>query len=342
MSWKNPEVFFLLIPLFIVYVYFSFFSRKKNKGAFLYSSLKLFLKNSSSLRALLAFIPDMLKTIALIFLITAMARPQTFEERVDQTQKGLDIMLVVDISLSMLIEDMGVIGMGIKRSRLNAAKEVVKNFVNGRPNDRIGLIVFSGESFTQVPLTFDHELLQNQIRKIKTLSSIKSGTAIGVALANATARMKNSPPKSRTIIFLTDGDNNSGFIDPDIALQIVRKNKIKVYTIGIGSRAGTFTIRYEAEDKFGRKFYRKAYVSSRINKDLLKKISSQTGGEFFIAQSLSSLKNIFKKIDELETYEMEINKWTKKKEHFKTFLIFGFFSYLLSLFLSLTVFFKGI
>ena len=290
----------------------------------------------------MAFIPDMLKTIALIFLIIAMARPQTFEERVDQTQKGLDIMLVVDISLSMLIEDMGAIGMGIKRSRLNAAKEVVKDFVNGRPNDRIGLIVFSGESFTQVPLTFDHELLQNQIRKIKTLSSIKSGTAIGVALANATARMKNSPPKSRTIIFLTDGDNNSGFIDPDIALQIVRKNKIKVYTIGIGSRAGTFTIRYEAEDKFGRKFYRKAYVSSQINKDLLKKISSQTGGEFFIAQSLSSLKNIFKKIDELETYEMEINKWTKKKEHFETFLIFGFFSYLLSLFLSLTVFFKGI
>lgn len=337
MSWRNPEVFFLLIPLFIIYIYSSFFMRKKNKGTFLYSSLSLFFKNSLSLRAALNFLPDMLKTIALIFLIIAMARPQTFEERVDQTQKGIDIMLVVDISFSMLIKDMGA-----GKTRLASAKEVVKNFVEGRPNDRIGLIVFAGESFTPVPLTFDHELLQKRIHKLTTLSSIKGGTAIGVALANSVVRMQNSPRESRMIIFLTDGDNNSGFIDPETALQIVRKHKLKVYTIGIGSRSGAFPVKYEEEDQFGRKFYKQVYVPSRINKKLLKKISSQTGGEFFMARSLSSLKDIFKKIDELETYEIKINKWTKKKEHFKRFLIFGFFSYLLSLFLSLTVFFKGI
>ena len=337
MSWKNPEAFFLFIPLFIVYAYSLFFIRKKQKGAFLYSSLSLFLKNSFSLRAFLDFVPDTLKTSALIFLIIALARPQTFEKRVNQTQKGLDIMLVVDISLSMMIEDMGA-----QKTRLASAKEVLKSFVQGRPNDRVGLIVFSGESFTQVPLTFDHELLQKQISQIKTLPSIKGGTAIGVALANAAVRMRNSPPENRIIIFLTDGDNNSGFIDPETALQIIQNNKIKIYTIGMGKRTGSFPIKYGIGNQFGKKVYRKVYVTSRINKKLMQKISSQTGGEFFMAHSFFSLKNIFKKIDKLETYEIQINKWTKKKEHFKHPLIFGFFFYLLSLFLSLTVFFKGI
>lgn len=337
MIFQNPEAFLLLIPLFLISFYPLVLKEKKTKGVFLYSSLNLFSKKNFSLRVFFSFFPKALQILALVFVITALARPQKVEERVDQSQKGMDIMLVMDISLSMLIEDMG-----SKATRLASAKKVVKDFITGRPSDRMGLIVFSGESFTKVPLTFDQELLQKQLSSVQILPSIKGGTAIGVALANAAVRLKHSPPESRIIIFLTDGDNNTGFIDPETALDVVQKNQIKVYTIGMGSQSGTFPIKYEVEGQRGRRFYRTGYVESRINKDLMKKISSQTGGEFFMAHSLLSLKNIFKKIDKLETYEIQINKWTKKEEKFKDFLLVGFFSYLLSLFLSLTVFFKGV
>ena len=335
MTWHNPSAFFLLIPLLCVLIYWAFFS-KKAKGAFFYSGLNLLAKKEFSFRASLDFLPKFIKLAALTFIVFALARPQTAEHITNQTQEGMDIMIVMDISLSMLVEDMG--GM----TRLQASKQVVKEFIAGRPNDRMGLIVFSGESFTKVPLTFDHELLESNLAQVKTLSSIKDGTAIGLALANATVRLKHSPPDSRIIVFLTDGENNTGFIDPETALQLVRKNKIKVYTIGLGSESGTFPIKYEAHDAMGRSSYRKVYVNSRINKELMNKISSQTGGAFFMAKNLTSLKRIFKRIDELETYEIQIDRWTQYKEHFAGFLFTGSLLYFLSVLLSLTVFFRGI
>lgn len=335
MEWNNLEAFLLFVPLFYLYVHDSFLSKSK-KGAFSYSGLHLLLKQGFSLRTSFIFLPKLFKFLALIFIILALARPHTAEDKANQTQKGVDIMIVMDISLSMLVEDMGRI------TRLDSSKEVVKDFINGRLNDRMGLIVFSGESFTKVPLTFDHELLTSNLSQVKTLPSIKDGTAIGVALANATARLKHSPPDSRIIIFLTDGENNTGFIDPETALEIVRANRIKVYTIGLGSQSGTFPIRYETHDASGRSVYRRIYVHSRINKKLMKKISSQTGGEFFMAKNLMSLKRIFKRIDKMETYEIQINKWTQYEEHFESFLWIGAVVYFLSVFLSLTVFFRGI
>ena len=335
MTWHNPEAFFLLIPLFCVLVYWSLFSKKTN-GSFFYSGLSLLPKKEFSFRASLIFLPRFLKLAALSLIVFALARPQTTEQITNQTQEGVDIMIVMDISLSMLVEDMG------QMTRLESSKQVVRDFIEGRPNDLMGLIVFSGESFTKVPLTFDHSLLKNSLTQVKTLPSIKDGTAIGVALANATARLQHSPLNSRIIIFLTDGENNTGFIDPETALQLVSNNKIKVYTIGLGRESGTFPIKHEVQDAMGRSFYRKVYVSGRINKELMNKISTQTGGEFFMAKNLTSLKRIFKRIDELETHEIQIDQWTRWTEHFEDFLLMGIILYLLSVFFSLTVFFRGI
>ena len=335
MNWHNPEAFFLFIPLFCVFIYFFFFSKNIN-GTFFYSGLKLFSKQNISIRAQLSFLPKFLTLISLVLIIFALARPQTTEYITNQNQKGIDIMIVMDISLSMLIEDMG------GNTRLESSKQVVSDFIEARPNDRIGLIVFSGESFTKVPLTFDHKLLKKELAQVQSLQELKDGTAIGVALANATARLKNSPPDSRTVIFLTDGENNTGFIDPETALQIVRQNKIKVYTIGLGGRSGMFPIKQKIHNSKGQYAYRRVYVTSHINKKLMKKISSQTGGEFFMAKNLTSLKTVFQEIDELETYEIQINKWTKHKEHFENFLLYGLVLYFLSVVFSITIFFRGI
>ena len=333
-TWHSPMAFLLLAPLVLAGLYIFL---KKRKGAFFYSALNLFSNNSSALRASLAFMPNFLIALALIFFIIALARPQSAEKVSHQTQDGLDIMIAMDISLSMMVEDMGP-----SITRLSASKQVVKQFIEGRPYDRIGLIVFAGESFTKTPLTYDHDLLKKNLLEIKPFSSVEGGTAIGVALANSTARLQYSPKNSRILIFLTDGENNTGFIDPETALELVKQNEIKVYTIGLGRNSGRFFVKMEDQDSQGKKFYRKVLIQSRINKELMEKISQQTGGEFFMANSLNSLQRIFSKIDELETYEIKINQWTQYKEYFEPILLIGFILYLLSVFLSVTVFFRGI
>ena len=336
MIWHNPEAFFLLPLLAAVFLYRSFFPKKRSKGALFYADLTLF-SGLSSLRSSLVFLPKLLQLGGLFCVVMALARPQTTEHFSHQSQEGVDIMLVMDISLSMLVADMG-----HRATRLKSAKNVVGEFVRGRPHDRIGLIVFSGESFTVTPLTFDHALLNRNLAQVSALSSIKDGTAIGVALANAAVRLKHSPENSRLIIFLTDGENNTGFVAPETALQIVKQNKIKVYTIGLGNRSGTFPIRYEERDAQGARIYKKAWISSRINKDLMRKISTETNGLFFMAENLVSLRKIFKTIDEMETYPIQLNQWTKREERFQNFLLPGLIMCFLSFLLSLTVFFKGV
>ena len=333
-AWHSPMAFLLLILLVLVFLYVFF---NKKRGAFFYSDLNLFSNNSPGLRARLVFIPNALIALALIFFILALARPQSTEKMSDQTQEGLDIMITMDISLSMMVEDMGP-----SITRLSASKQVVQKFIEGRPHDKIGLIVFAGESFTKTPLTYDHDLLAKNLLEVRPFSSVEGGTAIGVALANATARLQYSPKKSRILIFLTDGENNTGFIDPETALELVKQNEIKVYTIGLGRKSGQFFVTMEDQDLQGRKVYKKVKIKSQINTELMEKISQQTGGEFFMANSLRSLQEIFTKIDKLETYEIKINQWTKYEEHFEPILLVGFVLYLLSVFLSFTVFFRGI
>ena len=335
MTWHNPEAFFL-IYLGLLALTFLYFVFKKARGSLSYSALEIFKNLSQGLRVRLLFLPSFLKWVALVFLILALARPQLITDRSSQSQKGLDIMLVMDISLSMLVADMS----GL--SRLQASKEVVTEFVKGRAFDRMGLILFSGESFTKVPLTFDHGLLNQALSEVRPMEELKEGTAIGVALANAVSRLKSSPKASRLIIFLTDGDNNAGFIDPDTALHLTKKSGIKVYSIGLGKHEGNSYINQPVKLPGGKTAVKKLLITSGVNTELLEKISKETGGRFFYATDGDTLKSIFKTIDKQETYEIEVNEWTEYTELFEKFTLASFIFYLLSLFLSLTIFFKGI
>ncbi|MGI9549421.1 MAG: vWA domain-containing protein [Bdellovibrionales bacterium] len=336
MTFAFSYAFLLIIPLFLFACYFLFFKNKK-QASFRYSFLEALPKNYFSLRESLSPLPKILKILALLFVIVALARPQTIKEQSEQNVKGIDIMIVMDVSLSMLVKDMG---RGL--TRLEAAKKVVSNFIQGRVSDRIGLILFSGESFTKVPLTLDYDLVLKNLAEVQSISEIRQGTAIGVALANAAVRLKHSSPESRVIVFLTDGENNTGFIDPETALKIVRKNKIKVYTVGLGSVGGKDSIVFETKDAYGRKIRQRAYVNSRINKKLMKKMAEQTKGEFFMAKNLTSLQNIFNRINELEKQDIQVHKWMEYKEHFSYFLKIGIIFYAVSLFLSLSLFFRGV
>ena len=334
--WNSVWAFLFLIPLLFL-IYFVLF--KKQKASLFYSDLSVFLKQASSLRVQLLFLPFSLKVISMVFLIIALARPQMIESLSRQTQDGLDIMLVMDISMSMLIEDMD---SREPITRLGASKTMALQFIKERVFDRIGLIAFSGESFTKVPLTYDHELLEKSLSELDVDFAIEQGTAIGVALANSLARLKSSPEKSRVIIFLTDGENNTGFIDPESSLELVKKNKIKVYTIGIGQKNGNFFIKYKVRDSQGNPVYRTARIKSHINTDLLKKIAKETDGTFFMANNIQSLQKIFNQINQLETYKIKVNSLTLYEEHFEHFLWVGFVLYFLSVFLSLSVFFRGV
>ena len=334
--WNSVWAFLFLIPLLLL-IYFGLF--KKKKASVFYSDLSVFLKSSSSLRVQLLFLPFCLKVISLFFLIIALARPQMIESLSRQTQEGLDIMLVMDTSMSMLIEDMDSKN---PITRLEASKKMALEFIKERVFDRIGLIAFSGESFTKVPLTYDHELLERSLLELDVDVRVEQGTAIGVALANSLARLKSSPEKSRVIIFLTDGENNTGFIDPESSLELVKKNKIKVYTIGIGQKSGTFFVKYKVKDSRGNPFYRKARIQSHINTDLLKKIAKETHGKFFMANNIQSLQKVFNQINQLETYKIQVNSLTLYEEYFEDFLWLGFVLYFLSMFLSLSVFFRGV
>ena len=337
MTWNNPLAFLLLIILAGVFLYRSSLFKKKSQGALFYSDLGLF-SGVSSPRASLAFLPRFLRACGLFCVVVALARPQMINQTSQSLrQKGIDIMMVLDISLSMLIEDMG-----DSQTRLESAKQVVIDFINGRPQDRIGLIVFSGESFTLAPLTFDHALLHKSLARLNAPSPIKPGTAIGTALLNSAVRLKHSPAESRLIIFLTDGDNNAGFVSPETALQVVKRHKIKVYTIGLGSKKGLLPIKHKEKSADGVSFYSKKWVPSIINKALLREISSQTGGLFFMAKDQFSLQKIFKTIDEMETYPIQTSQWIKREERFKNWLLPGALVYFLSVLLSLTVFFKGV
>ena len=333
---------YLLLLAFIPLIGLAIFlwlSREERRGGLFVSAINFFSKSSFSLRAFLAPLPVIVKFCALGVIILALARPQKVNERSEQNVKGIDIMIVMDVSLSMLVEDMG-----FQITRLKAAKAVVSSFIKERVSDRIGLIVFSGESYTRVPLTLDYKILLDNLSRLNVSSShqIQQGTAIGVALANAAARLRHSPEKSRVIVFLTDGDNNAGSIDPLTALKIVQKENIKVYTIGLGKQSGRAPIRYPIIDAFGRRKMQVKYIITRINEELMKQMAQSTEGRFFMARNLSGLQSVFSEIDSLEKQEITVNKWTEYNEKFADYLKPGVFLYALALLLSLTVFFRGV
>lgn len=330
MVWETPHAFFIFIPLLLLLMFLFVFGHKR-KPSLKWSSLKGWSSLSSSLRILLSRIPFILQGTAISLIILALARPQTLNTAHIRSLEGIDIMIALDISFSMMVEDMN------PGNRLSAAKQVIGQFVEELHSDRVGLILFSGESYTKIPLTLDYTLVQDELKKVETSADIQQGTAIGVALANAVSRLRHS--SSRVIILLTDGENNAGNISPSTAITLAQKYDIKVYSIGIGrDKAGRIPIK--ERDLLGRERTIYAAIHSKINKKLLSDISSQTNGKFYLADSLKNLKEIFEEIGKIEKSPIPIQEHKMKREHFQEYLKPALFLYLLSLILSLTIFGK--
>ena len=227
MRWHSTWAFlFLLLILAAALLYY--FQRKSKTASLVYSNIDNVKKVPKGVRAYLSRLPLILRILALVFAVLALARPQESDTKVKKNVEGIDIVIALDVSDSMLIEDMK------PDNRLETSKATIREFIDGRTSDKIGLVVFSGESYTRVPLTLDYHLLKKSLAEVQTTRNIKMGTAIGVALANSVARIKDSTAKSRVIIFLTDGENNSGTIDPITALDIAKGYGVKIYSIGMG------------------------------------------------------------------------------------------------------------
>ena len=248
-----------------------------------------------------------LRMLAVGLLILALARPQTNMNRQDISVEGIDIMLATDISSTMLAED-------LRPNRLEAAKEVAYDFINSRPDDRIGLVIFSGESFTQCPLTTNHAMLINLYKDIN-FGMIDDGTAIGDGLATAVNRLKESKAKSKVIILLTDGKSNMGYIDPQSAAEIAELYGIRIYTIGVGTM-GTALV--PVRTQYGMQYQR---MEVEIDEALLQKISALTNGKYFRATNKQKLQEIYKEIDRLEKSKIDVTEFSRKKEEFLPFVI---------------------
>ncbi len=262
-------------------------------------------------RVKLRHLPVIFRMLALVLLIVALARPQKPIGSSPLSIEGIDIMLSLDISGSMMAQD-------FKPDRLQAAIKVAKDFIAKRPNDRIGLVIFAGESFTQCPLTTDHRVLNALLSNIQ-INVLEDGTAIGMGLATAVNRLKNSEARSKVIILMTDGVNNTGYIDPQTAMEMAVAENIRTYTIGIGKNG---TAPYPVPDPFtGRTVYRDMEV--QIDEELLKVISKGTGGEYYRAENNKELEEIYQKIDQLEKSRIQVSAYTPKEELFFPLLVIG-------------------
>jgi Ca-activated chloride channel family protein len=331
--WATPAAFLLLIPLALL-AFWAWYARRKRTATVQFSHLAGFLKVHRGYRSRLSWLPVIAKVLALILAIVALARPQKADTKIKRNVEGIDIVIVFDISDSMLIEDME------PENRLESAKQTISNFIKARISDRIGLVVFAGESYTRVPMTLDYPLLLRSVADIQPARNIKMGTAIGVGLANGVARLKDSTAKSRVIVFMTDGENNTGTIDPETALEIAKGYGIKIYSIGMGVD-GDAQLPVIMEDVFGRKVKRYRPIHSSVNDQLLGKFASETGGKYWRATTGSALQNIFKEIDRLEKTNIETSQLTRYAELYPPYLKWSVIFYILAVFLGATVLRKG-
>lgn len=315
---------FALLPL-LVWLYMR---RQKSGGATLRFSHLGFVKNIQGRRRINArHLLFVLRILALSVLILAFARPQSGIRGEEVITEGLDIVLALDVSTSMLAED-------LKPNRVEAAKLVATDFVKGRANDRIGMVVFAGESYTQCPLTIDYGIVLRFLSELQT-GMIEDGTAIGMGLATAVNRLRTSTAKSKVIILLTDGENNSGEIDPITAAQAAQAFGIKIYTIGAGTRG---TAMYPQQDPFFGKRYHPVEV--KIDEKSLRKIADLTGGSYYRATDTKSLEAIYQVIDELEKTEIQVKEYTRYTELFYYLVALGLFLLLIEVVLSQTRFRK--
>lgn len=281
---------------------------RKQEAALQHSNISIFAGVAKSLRVRLRWLPYALRTLAVGAMIVALARPQSQLSRQETKVEGIDIVMAMDISGSMLAED-------FKPNRLEAAKKVAADFVEGRKTDRMGLVVFAGQAFTQVPLTIDHNVLLSQMKELKS-GVVKDGTALGDGLATAINRIKDSEAKSKVIILLTDGVNNQGSVDPLSAAEIAAMYDIRLYTIGIGSMGkAPFPFR----DQMGRVHYQN--IDVEIDEALMKDMSAATNdGQYFRATNKKALQKIFDQIDVMEKSRIDITQYAQTKDEFYPWL----------------------
>lgn len=325
-SFANPW-FLLLLLLVPFFLFWQWKKYRQQYAEFKFSSLDA-VKDNLTIKAKLRPFLNLLKTIAFALLVIAFARPQNALKEEKITTEGIDIVLVTDISGSMLAQD-------FQPDRLEASKNTGIEFVNARPNDRIGLVVFAGESFTQCPITTDHGVLKKLMSEIKS-GLIEDGTAIGMGLATAVNRIKDSESKSKIIVLLTDGVNNKGFIDPLTAAETAKEFDIKVYTIGVGTKG---MAPYPVRDLFGRTVLQNMEV--QIDEELLNEIAINTGGKYFRATNNNSLQNIYGEIDRLEKTEVEVTSIKRYLELFHPLALIAALLLILDLLLRYTIF-RGI
>ena len=307
-SFLNPYFFwlFLLLPLII---FWEVFSHKRKQAKLKLPTIKKI--NQKTIRVYLRPILFILRFIALSLLIISLARPQVSEVSIkSKTNKGIDIVMAIDVSSSMLAQD-------LKPNRLSALKRVASEFIDDRISDRIGLVVYAGESYTMTPITNDKNIIKNSLSEISFKGVIEDGTAIGMGLATAVNRLKDSRAKSKVIILLTDGVNNSGFIDPKIASELALEYEIKTYTIGLGSNGmarAPIGILPNGNFQYG-------MTKVEIDEKLLKSISSVTGGQYFRATDNEKLAQIYSSINRLEKTEIEEIKYTNFEEKYRPLVI---------------------
>ncbi len=322
----NKEFFWLLLALPLAVLWYVF-KNKKQTAELKISSLKGF-KITNSWLPKFRHVLFILRLLALALLITALARPQSVDVSTrTKTTRGIDIVMAIDVSASMLAKD-------LSPNRLEALKDVAANFIKGRPNDRIGLVEYAGESYTKTPITSDKAIVLRSLKSIKYNTIIEGGTAIGMGLATAVNRLKDSKAKSKVIILLTDGVNNSGFIDPKIASELAVEYGIKVYTIGLGTNGMALSpvaILPNGQFQYGR-------IQVEIDEALLKEIAEVSGGKYFRATNNKKLEAIYDEINKLEKTEIEEFKFYNYDEKFRPLVILAGLLLMLEMLLRFTVF----
>ena len=334
MEFANRE-YLLLLLLIIPYILWYVMLRKKSEPTIRMADTHVFRYAPRSWRVMLMPLQMVLRIVAFTLLVIALARPQTSDSMKNETVEGIDIMMAMDVSTSMLAEDLQDLGRGIQ-NRLEAAKNVAAEFIVGRPNDNIGLTIFAGEAFTQCPMTIDHAALLSQLENVRTdiaaRGLIEDGTAIGMGLANAVSRLKDSQAKSRVVILLTDGSNNRGDISPMTAADIARSLGIRVYTVGVGTNS---TARYPL-NVGGRTQYMQIPVE--IDTKTLGDIARSTNGKFYRATNTKELRQIYHEIDQLEKSKIDVQLYSRHYEDYQKFALGALIALLLEVLLRITIF----
>ena len=327
MEFVNKE-YLLLLLLLIPYLIWYFRYRKKSEPAMRMSDTFAYKNVVKSWRMRLLHVPMLLRLLSFVLIVLALARPQTHNSWGNRTVEGIDIMLAMDVSTSMLAED-------LSPNRMEAAKAVAAEFISGRPDDNIGLTIFAGEAFTHCPMTADHQSLLNLLQNVRTdiaaRGLIEDGTAVGMGLANAVSRLDKSKAKSKVVILLTDGSNNQGDISPLTAAKIAKSYGIRVYTIGVGTnKVARYPMTVGGSVQY-------VNVPVEIDTKTLEDIASVTNGHFYRATNTGELKQIYKDIDKLEKTKMDVKKFSKHYDNFQPFVLAALIVLLLEILLRTTI-----